>query len=353
MVKKILFLSIIILGFSCNSSPEKDQDIILEKISKAIKNRVFKDVLREKSRYTYEGKAFLIESFEDRLVIIDNNLNIVEILNNDFNVNTKKIKSGEGPGEHSGIKRFYPLKDNTYVTFDHSQQLIRKFSDSDSLLIFKNIKSGEWIHDITHLNDNNFLLTLTAEDYFKFIIYNVKQDEIIREYSILELVNGVVETKVIKNLPEDKTLVFEGYFASGKGDHVIYSCNKAGLIFAFNKNGDFHSIIKTIDNLPVPSLGKSEISPGYFIFGVVPDLRGNYSRAVNDNKVFILSNFLLSNYQNKRPIDVYDITSSKYLYSFFVPNLEDGQMPEEISVYDENLFVMYENGTILKYSYVL
>lgn len=353
MVKKILFLSIIILGFSCNSSPERNQDLILGKISQSIKKRVFKDVLLEKARYTYQGKAFLIESLEDRLVIIDNNLNIVEILNNDFNVNTKKIKSGEGPGEHSGIKRFHSLEDKTYVTFDHSQQLIRKFSDSDSLLIFKNIKSGEWIHDIMHLKDDNFLLTITAEDYFKFIIYNVQQDNIIKEYSILELINNVVETKVIKNLPIDKTLIFEGYFASGKGDHVIYSCNKAGLAFIFNKNGDFHSIIKTIDNLPVPSLGKSEISPGYSIFGVVPDLRGNYSRAVNDNKVYILSNFLLPNYKDKRPIDIYDINTGKYLSSFFVPNLEDGQMPEEISVYGENLFILYENGTILKYSYEL
>jgi hypothetical protein len=54
-------------------------------------------------------------------------------------------------------------------------------------------------------------------------------------------------------------------------------------------------------------------------------------------------------YLGKRAVDVYSIYTREYLYSFFIANMDDGQEVDEISIYDNNLYVLYENSTIVKY----
>lgn len=132
-------------------------------------------------------------------------------------------------------------------------------------------------------------------------------------------------------------------------EKVVYSCNKTGIFFVFDQKGAPLATMRTIDQLPVPKLAKHEICPGYLVHGLEPDLRGNYSRGINQQHIFILSNLLLPSYDNKRPVDVYDHLSKDYIFSFFLPNLDNGQMPDEISVDKDHLHVLYENGTIVKY----
>ena len=343
-----LFLCFILLG--CEFKTTDNQQSIIKDIAKKIEHRNFKnDVIMEQDRYVYENKAFLIQAINNQLFIIDNQLNQVTQLDHQLGQVGKYLSSGEGPKEHLGVKRFFNMDEKTYLTFDHSQQLIRKFNETDSLLMFFKIKDGDWVNDMVHLKENLFLTTRAGDDYFKFVVFDGKKEEFIKEYSLESLLSPYFNQKEIDALPLDKNLIFEGYFASGSGGYIVYSCNKVGLFFAFDQNGIPKITGRTIDQLPLPKLTKNEISKGYWVYGLEPDLRGNYSRAINQDYVFILSNFLLTSYKNKRPIDVYDLETGNYILSFFLPNLEDGQMPDEISIYKNDLYVLYENGTIVKY----
>jgi hypothetical protein len=350
ILHKICFYFLIIFLIGCDLKFSGNQDMVFEEIGKAIRKRNFKDnLLVELGRFEYDQKAFLIQTFENRLLLINNQQNQVLMLDENLNPTDQKIKAGEGPSEHVGVKRLFFFDDLSYLTFDHSQQLIRVFNKADSLISFYKIKQGEWIHDIVHLEQDKFLTSLSGDDYFSFVVFNSSQNVFTDAYQIDDLLKRVLSENELEDLPLDKNLVFEGYFSGGREGKVVYSCNKTGILFLFDQKGAPLATMRTIDQLPVPKLAKHEISPGYLVHGLEPDLRGNYSRGINQQYIFILSNLLLPSYDNKRPVDVYDHLSEKYIFSFFLPNLEDGQMPDEITVDKNQLYVLYENGTIVKY----
>lgn len=340
----------IILFFSCRNEEANDQDVILKKLGKQIKNRVFhENVVTEIMKFTYEGRASLVSANSDSVWLIDNYLNKVTVLDENLIFKNSFLDKGEGPKEHVGLKRVFFEGESSYSTFDFSQQLFRTFDFADSMVIFDKFEPEKWVNDIVQLKEDVYLISEAFEDDYKFKIINFKERIVIIEYDILNLLEDVLSIPDIKSIAYDKNLIFEGYFSSGSGDFIVYTFNKAGFFILFNKNGEYVGIFQTIDKLPLPKFSTREISPGYLVHEVVPDLRGNFSRGINEKNVFILSNILEPSYKNKRPIDIYDIKDGKYLYSFFVPNLEDGQTPNEIFVYNDNLYVLYENSDVVKY----
>jgi hypothetical protein len=335
---------------SCRVGEGKETELILESLGKEINNRTFKDNIIEKiSEYSYDGKAFLISANSDSVWIVDNYLNQVVILDSNLSYINKFLDGGEGPSEHVGLKRVFFNSNGGYSTFDHSQQLFRIFNEKDSIELFYKFDGEKWVDDIVQLHNNTYLFPESFEDKYRFIVKNFETDSIIREYNIIDLLEGLFPESILQSIDYEKNLIFEGYFSSGSGDCVVYTCNKAGIFFVFDKYGEFINSYRTLDKLSIPKFGKREISPGYFAHEVFPDIRGNYSRAIGNGKVYILSNIVKLSYLGKRAVDVYSIYTREYLYSFFIANMDDGQEVDEISIYDNNLYVLYENSTIVKY----
>ncbi len=217
MLHKICFSLLIIILIGCDLKFSGSEDMVFEEIGKAIRKRNFKDnLLVELGRFEYDQKEFLIQTFENRLLLINNQQNQVLILDENLNPIDQKIKAGDGPLEHVGIKILFFFEDLSYLTFDHSQQLIRVFDRADSLISFYKIKQGKWIHDMVHLEQDKFLATLSGDDYFSFVVFNSSQNDFTYAYQIGDLLQRILNENELKNLPLDKNLVFEGYFSGGR-----------------------------------------------------------------------------------------------------------------------------------------
>lgn len=354
-MNKFVLFSLVFISFilsSCGNQEVISEDVVLENLKKEIKNRIFvNEAIDSLASFPYEGKAFLIANTSDSILIIDNTINQVFLFDEDLNLIDVFLKQGEGPGEHVGIKRFFFTSGFSYSTFDHSQQLFRIFDQNDSVLVFNKFEGDIWVDDMAQINDSVYLFPENFQNEYSFVVKNLINNRILFKYNIVDLLRGVFSDDVLKELPYDKNLIFEGYFSKGDGDEIVYTSNKTGLFFVFNSSGKFLFTKRTIDKLPLPKFGRKEIAPGYFLHEVVPDFRGNKSRAINDNFVFVLSNILLPSYNGRRPIDIYSIDSGEYLFSFFVPNLSDGQESVEITVTGNFLYVLYENSTIVKYEF--
>lgn len=348
---KILFTLIVFsLLCSCQEGEVKETESILEILGKEVKNRTLKDNIIEKiSEYSYDGKAFLISANSDSVWIIDNYSNQVLILDSNLSYINKFLDGGDGPSEHVGLKRVFFNLNGGYSTFDHSQQLFRIFDEKDSIKLFYKFDGDNWVDDMVQLNNNTYLYPESFEDKYRFLVKNFETDSIIKEHNIIDLINGLFPESVLQSIDYEKNLIFEGYFSSGSGERVVYTCNKAGLFFVFDKDGEFINSYRTLDKLSIPKFGKREISPGYFAHEVFPDIRGNYSRGISNGMVYILSNIVKLSYLGQRAVDVYSVDTKEYLYSFFIPNLDDGQEVEEIVVFDNSLYVLYENSSIVKY----
>ncbi|MCE7056691.1 hypothetical protein LZF95_18545 [Algoriphagus sp. AGSA1] len=339
------------LLFSCSGDKRNETDRIIQNLGEEIKNRVFhENIITRIGDFAYDGKAFLISASKDSIWLVDNYLNKVIVLDSTLSFLNDFINKGEGPNEHVGLKRVFFESNNEYSTFDFSQQLFRKFDSSDSLLLFNKFDGDNWVNDMVQLTVDTYLFAEASDDQYRFLVKNFVRDSVIREYQIVDLLDSFLSDRELQSIPYDKNLIFEGYFSAGSGNYVVYTCNKAGYAFVFDKTGGFVNAFQTIDKLPIPSFVKKEISPGYLVHEVSPDLRGNFSRAISNGKVYVLSNVLEPSYGGERPIDVYSASNGKYQYSFLVPNLEDGQGSNEITVFGGSLFLLYENSTVVKYS---
>ena len=256
-------------------------------------------------------------------------------------------KSGDSPAEHRSLKHYRPLNNKQYFTFDFSQQMIKKFDKNDSLLFYMNFKNDSLrISDCTYINKNTFLTAGSSDLQFYFLVIDIKANEILKYWTIDDILEKKVDRENIPTIGRE--LIFEGYFSQSDQGDILYSYNKTGLFSIFSPNGEFTGTYQTIDKNPLPRFLRKDIGRGIKLSTLEPDFYGNYSRAINSNHVFILSNFLMPDYNDNRIIDVYDKIGN-YKHSFFVQNLEDGQRADQIVALDNHLFVLYENSTIVNY----
>lgn len=352
MKKSGIYFSIVIsfMLHSCKNNSNPSEEEILHNLKREIEKREFiEDAIDSLRSYVYEGKVFLTENNLNSFFIIDNHFNRVSQLDDEMNLVNTFLKNGDGPNEHVGIKRFFNFSNSSYTTFDHSQQLFRLFDNKDSILVFNKFEGDRWVDDIAQLNDSVYLFPENYQDEYSFVVKDLLNNKLSSRISIVSLLNSIIPARELEKLPFEKNLIFEGYFSQGSGDKIVYTCNKAGLFFVFSDSGEFLYVSRTIDKLPIPKFGMKEISPGYFLHEVIPDLRGTKSRAINQDYIFILSNILLPSYSDKKPIDVYSSKDGVYQFSFFVPKLNDGQVADQISVWQNYLYVLFENSTIVQY----
>ena len=229
--------------------------------------------------------------------------------------------------------------------------MIKKFTTKkniDSLNYYMSFRDNDlWISDCTSIGEDIFLTANSNDFDFNFSIYNIKQKKIISKIDIVPIIKQLYP---LYNIPEKgRDIIFEGYFSKSPNDKIIYSCNKIGAVFLFTEKGEFIKAFKTIDELGVPKFKLKNVGNGIKMHTLEPDFYGNYSRAINNDFIIILSNILSEKYSENRILDVYNPKEGDYLFSYLLDNLKDGQKPDQIVADEKYLYVLFENSSINRY----
>ncbi len=322
---------------------------VIRNVKKNISKRKLISELSPQKKVEYVGESVIISQNKDSIWILDNYKSKIVLYDKELNLLSTYGKKGESPSEHISIKNAN-FTNNGYYTFDFHQQMAKKFAYNDSLEYyfgFKNLDIS--VSDCLHLKED-LLLVASANENEKYSIslYNMKNKRLIKQHFIEDIVQNLYPNYELSD--KGKDLIFEGYFSKGSSGNVIYSFNKVGAFLVFNSKGDFVKAIKTIDELGIPRFQLKDAGNGIFFHTVVPDFYGNFARGISGNYAYILSNFLLPSYKERRVLDIYDIEKGAYVKSLFINNLDNDEKPNQISVYDNQLFILFENSTIAKYN---
>ena len=347
----IVILSFIFFNKEENKHPENQNEII-SNLHQNISKRVFNSSMKltKRDSITYEGKAFLIFLNKEKFWLLDNYSNKIVSYSKNLEFKESIGVRGESPSEHQSIKNA-DFIEKGYYTFDFEQQMIKKFTPKkniDSLNYYMSFRDNDlWISDCTSIGEDIFLTANSNDFDFNFSIYNIKQKKIISKIDIVPIIKQLYP---LYNIPEKgRDIIFEGYFSKSPNDKIIYSCNKIGAVFLFTEKGEFIKAFKTIDELGVPKFKLKNVGNGIKMHTLEPDFYGNYSRAINNDFIFILSNILSEKYSENRILDVYNPKEGDYLFSYLLDNLKDGQKPDQIVADEKYLYVLFENSSINRY----
>ena len=350
----VVILSFIFFNKKENKHPENQNEIISNlrgNISKRIFNNSIKLIKRDS--VAYEGKAFLIFLNKEKFWLLDNYSNKIVSYSKKLEFIESNGVRGESPSEHQSIKNA-DFIEKGYYTFDFEQQMIKKFTTNrniDSLNYYMSFRDDDlWISDCTSIGEDIFLTANSNDFDFNFSLYNIKQKKIISKIDIVPIIKQLYPLYNISEKGID--IIFEGYFSKSPKGEIIYSCNKIGAVFLFTERGKFIKAFKTIDELGVPKFKLKNVGNGIKIHTLEPDFYGNYSRAINTNFIFILSNILSERYSENRILDIYDPKEGDYLFSYLLDNLKDGQKPDQIVADEKYLYVLFENSSIDRYEII-
>ncbi|MDW8466072.1 MAG: 6-bladed beta-propeller [Chloroherpetonaceae bacterium] len=164
--------------------------------------------------------------------------------------------------------------------------------------------------------------------------------------SLFSLFNAKNKTlsEVIFPLPEATTqplLAYDGFFVShSQSGKYFFVCRRFGGFFAFDKKGKIKFTARTIDMSPPPKIIFGETGSASY------DKKSpfiNESASATDKYLFILSLVRESeiNQANRGVVvDVYDVDTGQYLYSFELPNYNNAEA-SEIAVSNKQIFAYY------------
>jgi hypothetical protein len=92
-----------------------------------------------------------------------------------------------------------------------------------------------------------------------------------------------------------------------------------------------------------------DVGKGFFLLTGNFDYYSSFSRYIRNDNVYIFFNFLLPSDKNNRIVDFLDNGRGKYIKSFMIHNLEDGQRADQTLALNDYFYVLCENTSIVKY----
>ncbi len=173
-----------------------------------------------------------------------------------------------------------------------------------------------------------------------FVVVNLDSNKIENQSKLLE---SNTESKAIQNI-----LIYDGNFATNNKQGISYYCNKYSQLFFFNDDGILKYEITTMDKTPLPSLVENK-SGFYFKRGYT--FITNNGVVVYDDKALIFSSRTESN--NSLMIDVYSISTNKYLYSKELSIIKENcSNINFIKNYDNKVYIKFRNNKSLSFSFI-
>lgn len=281
--------------------------------------------------------TFILEEHRGKLYINEWNAQRIQELDKDLNLVSTYANKGSGPNEFLSLIKI-AFEGNSIYGIDSELKVIKEFevggTESKRLLRFEDII----IDKAVPLGDDLFLACGQSHTQaFGFFVVSAKTGKIVKEVD--QDLNKVI------NKTEHPSLAYDGNFVVNKAtNQIIYYCYMYNQIYVFDQEGELVREIKTIDNTPLPAFVENRNITAYRN-GIRSSMA---SLTVEDNQLFVLSRAPDSNSKDTRPIDVYDLATGDYSYSFLLPATHG--RPTHILKDNQFVFVLYKDFGILKYS---
>lgn len=327
--KWILFITITTL-FSCSESS-------------TYRNRVVKDInLRLLSAFEYEDGKVMRFTADDSLIYISSDPdNTIKA----FDYSGKLIKTigikGGAPWENGTIWSF-GKDSNCYWIHDYPKMALKKYdSTTDTMQLYRTFITK---HNVLYTHNNQFLVPYfdSENGIFYLSCYDAQLDSVIKKIDINKL------TKRFNKLPPYGDFTFQGNFCKNNNNQYLFYCEYNGSFFFIDKNIEKTSYHNDVRNLPI---SEPIYSGENTRMRLDPDNIGIISACMNNEFIYLLCP---KNNENKWKavrdyvIDIYDIKTFKYLYSFNIPNYKE-DLPRRIAKTTKGLLIEYKNGYVVLY----
>lgn len=199
------------------------------------------------------------------------------------------------------------------------------------------IYSGAVFAETVLLNNSEFLIKGFNQDQSKYILSkrsvtnkSIKEDVLLFEQDI----NG--------------TFLADGAFRiDARSTSLVYTLFYGNRLYVTDPLFNLTMKGHTIDTISHPRIGTAEVkSAGYLTYATPPKIV-NRASAVNDGKLYVNSNLMgdnevVSDFRSVDVIDVYELSSVRYGYSFYVPRKE-GQRIRHFIVLENKLYALTDN----------
>jgi hypothetical protein len=308
--------------------------------------RDFNKKLKFEKQITVEdGKLLLIQYDDNRLVTLDFVNSKLGFYDDNLNFKSNFQRKGDAPFENKAIMYSKLDNDNLYIyEFNHRTVKQYKFINQKDTMVYNyRLPNASDLYRACHLTKNFYLVAAPDEKSkdFNFTIFDSTYSKVVLKEPISKIVNAK------KDYPQ---MVYDGRFLTDKfSKHVAYFCSFTGLFFSFDKEKNvFEYVSKTVDQTPAPTAAYTEISSGYSSLDIHPNVQFFFSGSLSYDQLYLLNKI---NSEDEYAVDIYNMNNKGvYVGSFYIPALTDGQKPVCIAVNKNDLFVLYENQTIVKYA---
>jgi len=324
-----------------NDNSQKNDDSILSGSETGKKEREFIGQLKNIKTFEIAHKISKWIYKKNIIYCFDNIDQKFYLYNENFKIISEFGEKGEAPWEANDVVNF-EITDSTINIIDYGKQSVKNcpIPIKQKVNYYYKFKNNFWTG--TKLNNNLYLFLI--EDYktpdgdFSFDIIEMPSNNVIKSYDFKNIATISPKQRYIN-------VAYEGFFCKNEG-FIFYVCSKAGLFLCFNSNGEFIYKTETIDESPAPKI-RTKTDGNLTFYIREPDYSINYSMTTDNYYLYILSliRFIKS---DQLVIDIYNVSNGIYAGSYEVPNFDE-QLPVRILKTSSNLFIMYEDLTVIKY----
>jgi hypothetical protein len=252
-------------------------------------------------------------------------------------------KGSGGPGDFRQLLMYSVDKDGVSA-IDVGTNTVTEFSTSG--MVKRTYKYNKGISRAVRVASNLYLVKsrdVGTDKYEHFEIVDIAKQTSIAVGSPR---NTAVEDAQVRDL-----LVDGNIFTNNNG-MVFRIAFRAGEFTAFSTNGKFLYRKVTIDEtLPSPPIKQANGANVRVSYGAAHRTI-NMSGSADKSYLFVLSNAPSPSIKDKMPnilservVDVYEVLSGKYLYSFMIPNQRDGKgnelLPRAICKTPTGMVILY------------
>jgi hypothetical protein len=178
---------------------------------------------------------------------------------------------------------------------------------------------------------------------------SVKGDPIFKKLNSIN--NEVILERGISERNNDAGITSDGYLNYDKTTNsIIYSYIYSNKFIVLDTNLMLKYTSKTIDTISVPTIRTGAIGNGY-LSNTGPSRVVNEFVTVSNGIIYYLSKLKADNEEEEiltdnTPVELYEITSGKYLHSFYIPKFNDEQV-KSFKIRGNKMVAMYKSNVVL------
>jgi hypothetical protein len=330
---KVTLIIIAILSFVYLFFLNKGEDDI-KKIS-LIKERKIKLLNQRKINLMFNYTPQYMDLKKESLFVLNYETQKVQSLSKNRGeiIDSLGLGRGDSPLENNRMYH-YDVGEKYFYSFDVSNYSISKSTIKKPTLI-KYYKDSLRINHAQRTIGDDFIISF--RDYKTNITFgklNIGTGKI----EMLDKVNN--QFKKI----DDSWWVYDGVFDRNEvTKEIFYVTFYSDELLKLNYEGDLVYKVKLIHQTPLIKLANQGdmLIPSENAYESVLDT------AIDSDYIYVLSNIsdsVQKENKGKRVIDVYFSKDGSYSHSYILPNLEDDNLPQEIEVSKNSVYVIYENS---------